>query len=72
MEEIKKMLEAMARKMADEEIKNYPVHVVIDGELVDADICDTTGGEIYIEIKTPLYFSELKKHGRVVVDEVAV
>lgn len=60
-DQIKKNMETLARQMADETIKNYPVRVLINGESVDADICDTTGGEIHIEIKTPLYFGKTGK-----------
>lgn len=55
LDEIKKILEEEARKMADDEIRNYRVNVMINGRLVDLDSCITSDGEISVGINTPLF-----------------
>ncbi len=49
-------------------MKNLSVHMVLDGEEIDADVCDISGGEIYVEIKNPLFFSETGKLGFVKIE----
>lgn len=76
------MLQGAAKKMLDEALeqliqdeverrmKDLSTHVVIDGELVDSDVCDISGGEIYVEIQTPIYFSETGAKGFVEKEHV--
>jgi len=64
MEEIEKLLRELARKMADEEIKNYPVRVFVGGSEVDWDSCTTSGGEIKIEISRRFISTTSKNKAR--------
>ncbi len=42
----------------DEEIKNYPIRIKIDGKIIDYDSRSMFGGEIEINIKSPVFFPE--------------
>ena len=61
-------MEALIEDEIERRMKNLSVHMVLDGEEIDADVCDISEGEIYVEIKTPLFFSETGKVGFVTME----
>lgn len=63
-----KAMEVYFEEEIERRMKNLSVHLVLDGEEIDAEVCDISGGEIYVEIKTPLFFSETGKLGFVTIE----
>jgi hypothetical protein len=49
------------RAEVDRLIETYPIHIRIDGKDVDPDDITIAGGQIDIEIRTPLYFPETEE-----------
>jgi len=66
--DMEKAMEAYIEDEIERRMKNLSVHMVLDGEKIDAVVCDIDGGEIYVEIKTPIFFSETGKTGFVVTE----
>lgn len=54
-EEINKLIDQEIEKAVEARIKEFPVHVKIDGVEVDLDSKIMDGGEIVIDISTPFY-----------------
>tara|TARA_B100000614_G_scaffold5785_1_gene5591 strand:+ start:400 stop:645 length:246 start_codon:yes stop_codon:yes gene_type:complete len=66
-----KAMEAVIQEEVERRMKDLPVHITIDGELVDVDACDIIHDEIYVEIKTPIFFNETGKTGFITQEEPA-
>ena len=56
--EIKDLINAEIEKEVEKRIKEYPIHIKIDGIEVDQDSRVVRGGEIEIEINTPFFMSK--------------
>lgn len=69
--ELTAILEKMVNEEVERRMKELSVYVVYDGERVDADVCDISHGEIYIEIESHLYFSETCKTGFIIFEPPA-
>jgi len=50
-----KAIEADIQKEVDQQIKDYPIYVVIDGQEMDIESIDKSGGEITIYLGHPLF-----------------
>jgi len=61
-------MESFIEDEVNHRMKTLSVHMILDGELIDADVCDISDGEIYVEIRTPLYFPETGKLGVVSIE----
>ncbi len=68
--EIMALISKDIEKEVDRQIKDYSIHVTIDGQEVDIDRLTIEGGEIDIDIDTPLYFPDLKKIGKILITDI--